>query len=67
MTGSHTLLETADASDSVDPFKVTPEILTGRKYLVIRKLPDSPQETGREAQLRITKEFYETVEDHQPK
>lgn len=62
MTGSHTVLAT-----SVDPFEVTPEVLTGRKYLVIRKLPDTPQETGREAQLRIARAFYETVEDVQPK
>lgn len=65
MTGSHAVLQNADAS--VDPFKMTPEILTGRKYLIIRKLPDTPQETGREAQLRIAREFYETAEDHQPK
>lgn len=65
MTGSHAVLEAADAS--VDPFKMTPEILNGRKYLVIRKLPDTPQETGRDAQLRLAREFYETVEDHQPK
>ncbi|KIM70025.1 hypothetical protein SCLCIDRAFT_1207293 [Scleroderma citrinum Foug A] len=62
VTGSHTVLAT-----SVDPFEVTPEVLTGRKYLVIRKLPDTPQETGREAQLRIARAFYETVEDVQPK
>ncbi|KIM70024.1 hypothetical protein SCLCIDRAFT_498646 [Scleroderma citrinum Foug A] len=65
VTGSHAVLQNADAS--VDPFKMTPEILTGRKYLIIRKLPDTPQETGREAQLRIAREFYETAEDHQPK
>ncbi|KAL4067248.1 hypothetical protein V8B97DRAFT_942059 [Scleroderma yunnanense] len=65
VTGSHAVLATADPS--VDPFKVTPEVLTGRKYMVIRKLPDTPQETGREAQLRIAREFYETVEDYQAK
>lgn len=61
MTGSHDVLAT-----TADPFEVTPKVLTGRKYLVIRKLPDTPQETGREAQLRIAREFYETVEDYQP-
>ncbi|KAI5991353.1 myo inositol monophosphatase [Pisolithus marmoratus] len=67
VTGSHAVLASAAADPSVDPFKVTPEILTGRKYLIIRKIPDTPQETGREAQLRIAKEFYETVEDCDPK
>ncbi|KAG6333144.1 hypothetical protein ID866_5940 [Astraeus odoratus] len=66
VTGSHAVL-TAAADSSRDPFKVTSDVLTGRKYLVIRKLPDTPQETGREAQLRIAREFYQTVEDIQPK
>ncbi|KAL4070446.1 hypothetical protein J3A83DRAFT_3205621 [Scleroderma citrinum] len=65
VTGSHAVLAAADPS--IDPFKVTPEILTGRKYLAVRRLPDTPQETGREAQLRIAREFYGTVEDIQAK
>ncbi|KAI6136172.1 myo inositol monophosphatase [Pisolithus sp. B1] len=31
----------ATGDRSIDPFKVTPEILTGRKYLIIRKIPDT--------------------------
>ncbi|KAI9569487.1 myo inositol monophosphatase [Boletus coccyginus] len=65
VTGSHATLNTAGAD--VDPFKVTSEILTGRKYLVIRGIPDLPNETGRQAQLRIAKEFYDTVNDSEPK
>ncbi|KAH0837881.1 myo-inositol-monophosphatase [Lanmaoa asiatica] len=65
VTGSHDTLNAA--SVDVDPFKVTPEILTGRKYLVIRGIPDLPNETGREAQLRIAKEFYACVNDTEPK
>ncbi|KAG6380718.1 myo inositol monophosphatase [Boletus reticuloceps] len=65
VTGSHDVLNAA--SEDVDPFKITPEILTGRKYLVIRGIPDMPNETGREAQLRIAKEFYATVNDTEPK
>ncbi|KAN0100171.1 hypothetical protein V8E55_000155 [Tylopilus felleus] len=65
VTGSHAVLNSTSAD--VDPFKVTPEILTGRKYLVIRGIPDLPNETGRQAQLRIAKEFYATVNDTEPK
>lgn len=65
VTGSHDVLNTA--STDVDPFKVTPEILAGRKYLVIRNIPDLPNETGRQAQLRIAKEFYATVNDMEAK
>lgn len=65
VTGSHDVLNAASAD--VDPFKITPEVLNGRKYLVIRGIPDLPNETGREAQLRIAKEFYATVNDSEPK
>ncbi|KIO33491.1 hypothetical protein M407DRAFT_241070 [Tulasnella calospora MUT 4182] len=46
---------------------VTEEILHGRKYIVVRAIADTPGESGREAQKRIVKEFYETVEDWDPK
>jgi len=65
VTGSHSVLN--EASADFDPFKVTPEVLTGRKYLVIRGIPNLPNETGREAQLRIANEFYATVNDTEPK
>ncbi|KAH7922779.1 hypothetical protein BV22DRAFT_1093971 [Leucogyrophana mollusca] len=68
VTGSHTALTSATSGNpSTDPFKVTPEILAGRKYLVIRAIADTPSESGREAQQRIAREFYETVEDVDPK
>ncbi|OAX38681.1 myo inositol monophosphatase [Rhizopogon vinicolor AM-OR11-026] len=68
VVGSHAALAAAmSAGSSIDPFKVTPEVLTGRKYLVIRAIPDTPNETGREAQLRIARDFYQTVEDIDPK
>ncbi|EGO05357.1 hypothetical protein SERLA73DRAFT_174474 [Serpula lacrymans var. lacrymans S7.3] len=63
VTGSHT----AFANSQADPFKVTPEILTGRKYLVVRAIADTPSESGGDAQLRIAREFYETVEDVEPR
>lgn len=68
VVGSHAALAAAtSASSSIDPFKVTPDVLTGRKYLIIRAIPDTPNETGREAQLRIARDFYQTVEDVEPK
>ncbi|KAG1742741.1 myo inositol monophosphatase [Suillus paluster] len=68
VVGSHAALAAATSTgSSIDPFKVTPDVLTGRKYLVIRAIPDTPNETGREAQLRIARDFYETVEDVESK
>ncbi|KAG2048849.1 myo inositol monophosphatase [Suillus hirtellus] len=68
VVGSHAALAAAtSAGSSIDPFKVTPEVLTGRKYLIIRAIPDTPNETGREAQLRIARDLYQTVEDSEPK
>ncbi|KAF8547555.1 hypothetical protein OG21DRAFT_1527081 [Imleria badia] len=43
-------------SADVNPFKVTTEILRGRKYLVIRVIPEPPNEMGRDARLCIAKE-----------
>jgi len=62
VTGSHDVLKGA-----AEPFKVTAEILTGRKYLVIRGIADVDKENGRDAQLRIAREFYATVNDTEPK
>ena len=64
---------------------MTESILTGRKYIVVRAIADTPvspnshdlrsdnsstnrqqDETGREAQRRIIREFYETVEEVEP-
>ena len=49
-----------------DPFTLTPEVLMGREFLVVRAIPETQGETGREAQLRLAKEFYETVGDTTP-
>jgi myo-inositol-1(or 4)-monophosphatase len=45
---------------------VREEVLVGRKYVVVRAVADTEGEPGREAQRRIIKEFYETVEDWTP-
>jgi myo-inositol-1(or 4)-monophosphatase len=45
---------------------VTEAILTGRKYIVIRGIADTPNESGREAQQRLIRDFYQTVEEAEP-
>ncbi|KAF8435635.1 myo inositol monophosphatase [Boletus edulis BED1] len=45
----------------VDPFTLTPEVLMGREFLVVRAIQATRDETNREAQLRLSKGFYETV------
>ncbi|KAL9716629.1 hypothetical protein Ac2012v2_001079 [Leucoagaricus gongylophorus] len=56
----------AASADGENFGDVTESILTGRKYIVVRAIADTPDETGREAQRRIIKEFYETVEEVEP-
>ncbi|KAF8299260.1 myo inositol monophosphatase [Clavulina sp. PMI_390] len=46
---------------------VTEELLLGRKYIVVRPIADTETEKGVDAQKRIVKEFYATVEDYDPK
>ncbi|PCH34177.1 inositol monophosphatase [Wolfiporia cocos MD-104 SS10] len=43
--------------------EVTEEVLTGRKHFVIRAIGDTETEKGVDAQKRLIREFYETVED----
>jgi myo-inositol-1(or 4)-monophosphatase len=61
VVGSHAAFA-ASSSDATFG-DVGEEVLTGRKYVVVRAIADSPTEKGRDAQKRIIKEFYETVED----
>ncbi|KAF5332667.1 hypothetical protein D9611_005190 [Ephemerocybe angulata] len=64
VTGSHEVFE---ATKNTDQFGVvTEEILTGRKYLVIRGVGGTKDENGREAQKRLIEEFYQTVIDVAP-
>ncbi|KAF8555079.1 hypothetical protein OG21DRAFT_1522017 [Imleria badia] len=65
VTDLHAVLKTESAD--ADPFKVTPEILTGRKYLVIRVILDLPNETGISSQLDIANEYYAVVNDTEPR
>ncbi|CAE6514951.1 unnamed protein product [Rhizoctonia solani] len=54
-------------SSQVTPTGTVDEnILTGRKYIVIRGIGDTSEERGLDAQKRLIKEFYETVEEWAP-
>jgi len=46
--------------------EITPDILMGRKYLLVRAVADSPAENALDTQKRIIREFYETVADVDP-
>lgn len=43
--------------------EVTPQILQGRKYLVLRAIGDTDKESGSDAQRRIAAEFYNAIDD----
>jgi len=45
---------------------VTEDVLTGRRYIVIRAIADTATERGIDAQKRLVKEYYDTVEDMAP-
>ncbi|KAI0352243.1 hypothetical protein OH77DRAFT_1561667 [Trametes cingulata] len=46
---------------------VNQEVLEGRKYIVIRAIGDTETEKGVDAQKRLIKDFYATVDDFEPK
>lgn len=59
------------ASNSADLGNVTPEILQGRKYCVVRAIGDLPAgaagaakaSTGKDQQKALLKEFYEAMDE----
>ncbi|KAJ6575455.1 hypothetical protein B0H19DRAFT_1344805 [Mycena capillaripes] len=61
LTGSHDVFSTTSSGASFGD--VTEEILTGRKYIVVRAIGETGGETAVQAQKRIIEEFYSTVED----
>ncbi|KAJ7665471.1 hypothetical protein DFH06DRAFT_1187452 [Mycena polygramma] len=61
VTGSHDVFAATSSTDSFGD--VTEDILTGRKYIVVRAIGETEGETGKQAQKRIIKEFYSAVED----
>jgi len=50
-------------NDGSVPGVIDEAVLTGRKYIVVRAIQDTSNESGADAQRRTIKEFYETVED----
>ncbi|KAJ7161239.1 hypothetical protein C8R43DRAFT_323478 [Mycena crocata] len=61
VTGGHDAFASTSSSESFGD--VTEEILSGRKYIVVRAIGETDGETGKEAQKRIIQEFYSSVED----
>jgi myo-inositol-1(or 4)-monophosphatase len=45
------------------PFKEDGQALMGRHFLVIRAIGDTPEEKGSDAQDRLAKTFFQTVEE----
>jgi len=64
VSGSHDAF--AASVDNADFGDVTEEILTGRKHIVVRAICDTKTENGVDAQKRIIREFYSTVDDFAP-
>ncbi|KDQ18209.1 hypothetical protein BOTBODRAFT_63897 [Botryobasidium botryosum FD-172 SS1] len=50
-------------NDGSVPSVINEAVLTGRKYIVVRAIQGTSTESGADAQRRIIKEYYETVED----
>jgi len=61
VTGSHDVFTATSSGTSFGD--VTEDILTGRKYIVVRAIGETEGETVKQAQKRIIEEFYSTVED----
>ncbi|KAJ7786664.1 hypothetical protein B0H16DRAFT_1356026 [Mycena metata] len=60
-TGGHEVFTATSSGTSFGD--VTEEILTGRKYIVVRAIGETEGETALQAQKRIIEEFYSSVED----
>jgi myo-inositol-1(or 4)-monophosphatase len=54
---------TISSLDSNDFGDITPDVLQGRKYLVVRAIGDSKTESGRDAQKRIVKSFFNAIDE----
>ncbi|KAF8215838.1 hypothetical protein K438DRAFT_1704734 [Mycena galopus ATCC 62051] len=61
VTGPHDVFAATSSGASFGD--VTEDILTGRKYSVVRAIGETEGETGKQAQKRIIEEFYSTIED----
>lgn len=45
---------------------VSPAVLTGRKYVVLRQIGDSPKASGKDAQKGLISTFYGAIEEWDP-
>ena len=66
VVGSKAQANNALAQSSFPPATTTPDVLTGRKYLVVRAIGDGNQESGVDAQKRIIRTYYDAVEEWDP-
>ncbi|WFD21422.1 inositol-phosphate phosphatase [Malassezia equina] len=48
------------------PPPCTPDVLTGRKYLVVRAMGDSSSESGEALQKRLIQTYYDAIEEWDP-
>ncbi|KAF9011194.1 myo inositol monophosphatase [Cyathus striatus] len=64
VTGSHEVFEATKDTEAFGD--VTEDILAGRKHIVIRGIQGGQGETTKDAQRRIVKEVYDSVEDVAP-
>ncbi|KAK0541639.1 hypothetical protein OC845_006962, partial [Tilletia horrida] len=64
MIGSKTELGKIDDPNFFD--SIAPEVLQGRKYLVIRAIGDTAEEKGRDAQIRTIKAIYGALDEWEP-
>ncbi|EDP44752.1 hypothetical protein MGL_1234 [Malassezia globosa CBS 7966] len=66
VVGSKAQANNALTQSSFPPATTTPDVLTGRKYLVVRAIGDGNQESGVDAQKRIIRTYYDAVEEWDP-
>ncbi|KAF9257068.1 hypothetical protein L218DRAFT_880403 [Marasmius fiardii PR-910] len=62
VSGSHVVFQRMKSTPEFG--EMTEEILTGRKYIVVRAIGDAENEKGADAQKRIIEEFYNTAIDY---
>lgn len=66
VVGSKDVTRIALASPTSFGHHVPIDVLTGRKYVVVRKIANTPHESGSNAQKRIIGQFYDAVEEWDP-
>ncbi|KAK0522777.1 hypothetical protein OC834_001165 [Tilletia horrida] len=62
--GAKSELSDIDRPDFFDTLR--PGVLEGRKYLVVRQIADTPEEKGRDAQIRTIRAIYDALDEWEP-